>query len=986
MVELRTLGALRLTASDGREIQSVLAQPKRLALLVYLAAARPRGFHRRETLVGVFWPELDQEHARAALRKAIHHLRRSLGAGIVIGHGDEEVGIDPGLLWCDAVAMEAAAERGDATTTLELYAGDLAPGLFATEAPEFERWLSLERERLREVASAAAWVLAEEEERAGSAVAAVRAAERAVALEPLGEGAHRRLILILQRCGDRAGALRHHAAFRERLRLELEVEPSAETEALIARVRAQDAAPAPEPPFTGADRPTPPITPAPEGPAAQAPSPPAAATPTPAHRRRPRAARSAAGVLTAVAALALVAGLLSALKPAAGTDPAGDADLVAVLPFRTSGADPGLAYLREGMLDLLAAILTGEGGPRAADPRRVMAAWDAAVPASGGDLPSGAAHEIAAAVGAGLLLWGEVVGTPEHLVLTAALVEVGGGRERARATASGPADSLTMLVDRLAAALMSLDAGEREHRLAALTGTPLPALRSYLEGQAAYRAGHYEAALGGFGRALELDSTFALAALGLARAAGWVGGTEHARGRGPALAWAARDRLSARDRAAFQARYGPRYPGTSPAVEHLAAIEEALRGSPDAPELWYELGDHLFHFGWLVGRPDSHVRSAAAFRRASELDPRNADAIQHLAQLTAREGDVEALRDAVGRYLLRDSTGGTADFLRWRLAVALGDEPTLRALRARFDSTSTAALRWIAVTSQDEGIAAADARLAVEIRAARLGTRDERLERLLGRHALALNQGRPSEALAATREIADVQTLPREHLRLRVLGALYGDGDRGAAARVVEALEAAAQARGASGPAERRARHEDACVAAQWRAATGDAAAAESLAARLRGGVAAGDTTVAGTRRHVCVLVIEAQLAAAGTRPDAAAALERLDSLMLTGPFTGATDHGTLDYGNLVVARLREAAGDLPGALAAVRRRVYFHGWHPFAATYFREEGRLAERVGKREVAIRAYRRYLELRYDAEPALATDAAWVRAALARLENL
>ena len=51
-----------------------------------------------------------------------------------------------------------------------------------------------------------------------------------------------------------------------------------------------------------------------------------------------------------------------------------DANLVAVLPFRTAGADPSVQYLRQGMVDLMQAKLTGEGGPRAADARSVLAA------------------------------------------------------------------------------------------------------------------------------------------------------------------------------------------------------------------------------------------------------------------------------------------------------------------------------------------------------------------------------------------------------------------------------------------------------------------------------------------------------------------------------------------------------------------------------------------------------------------------------------
>src|SRR5438034_6212007 len=84
MIELSMLGRLSLTGADGREVRGLLGQPRRLALLAYLAAASPQGFHRRDTLLALFWPELDQEHARAALRQALHVVRDELGAGVLL--------------------------------------------------------------------------------------------------------------------------------------------------------------------------------------------------------------------------------------------------------------------------------------------------------------------------------------------------------------------------------------------------------------------------------------------------------------------------------------------------------------------------------------------------------------------------------------------------------------------------------------------------------------------------------------------------------------------------------------------------------------------------------------------------------------------------------------------------------------------------------------------------------------------------------------
>src|SRR5712691_990207 len=113
MIELRMLGRLSLTGADGREVRGLLGQPRRLALLAYLAAASPQGFHRRDTLLALFWPELDQEHARAALRQALHVVRDALGGDAVTSRGDEEIGLDFAQVSCDVQADLLVAPARD---------------------------------------------------------------------------------------------------------------------------------------------------------------------------------------------------------------------------------------------------------------------------------------------------------------------------------------------------------------------------------------------------------------------------------------------------------------------------------------------------------------------------------------------------------------------------------------------------------------------------------------------------------------------------------------------------------------------------------------------------------------------------------------------------------------------------------------------------------------------------------------------------------
>lgn len=239
MLRFRMLGAVDLRDSRGAELRSVLAQPKRLALLTYLAEAPPRSFHSRDTLLGLFWPELDEARARAALSQALYYLRRSLGEGIITNRGQGEIGVDPDRLWCDAVAFERALEEGDAGRALELYRGDFLPGFFLSDAVEWERWLARERARLRRRAAEAAWTLAEEAFSDARPAEAGRWGRRAVALAGLDETYLRRLIALLDRLGDRAGAVRVYEEFASGLRRDHGFDVSPETREMVERVRAR---------------------------------------------------------------------------------------------------------------------------------------------------------------------------------------------------------------------------------------------------------------------------------------------------------------------------------------------------------------------------------------------------------------------------------------------------------------------------------------------------------------------------------------------------------------------------------------------------------------------------------------------------------------------------------------------------------------------------------------------------------------------------
>ena len=238
MYRLQVLGPVELTREDGSVVRSVLSQPKRLALLTYLALARPRGFHRRDHLVTLFWPEKDDSHARGSLSQSLSFLRRSLGDGLVRSRGDDSVAIDPGRVIVDALEFEARIEAGDACGAVERYRGPLLAGFHVPEAPDFDLWVEQERTRLRHLAWKAAREASIHSVEADNLPEAVALARRAVAIHPHNDVSARELMTLLNRIGDRAGALEVFRELSYRLREDLEADPERETLDLEEAIRA----------------------------------------------------------------------------------------------------------------------------------------------------------------------------------------------------------------------------------------------------------------------------------------------------------------------------------------------------------------------------------------------------------------------------------------------------------------------------------------------------------------------------------------------------------------------------------------------------------------------------------------------------------------------------------------------------------------------------------------------------------------------------
>jgi DNA-binding SARP family transcriptional activator/tetratricopeptide (TPR) repeat protein/TolB-like protein len=445
MLQLRTLGQLDLRDShDGRTIGSVLAQPKRLALLVYLVLARPRGCHPRNELLGTFWPDVREERGRHALRQALYQLRQSLGEDVLTVHGASDVGIDPAGLWCDAREFDDLLDRGDTVAGLELYGGHLLVGFAIDDCPDFDDWLERRRGELRQRAVDAALATEGADE--------LRWLRAAAGWAPWDETVLRRLMQALVASGQPGDALQAYATTVARLRDDLEFEPSPETVRLAAAIRS-----APPPPaMLSLDGHTPAAPARPPGVAART----VAAARTIAADRppvsRPRHIIRVAGV-AAAAGFALLLGT-RAPSPDPAAPLATSATRVLVASFERPSGDATAAVVAEMAADWIAQGLTHTG---------MVQVVPGSMLRREGERMRESVAALAAATGSGYIVHGSVYRHDSELVFQVRIARETGELLRGVEYRAPPDEPVVVAVDRLRQRVLGAFATVLDARLAA---------------------------------------------------------------------------------------------------------------------------------------------------------------------------------------------------------------------------------------------------------------------------------------------------------------------------------------------------------------------------------------------------------------------------------------------------------------------------------------------------------------------------------------
>lgn len=236
-LELRLFAGVRAEIVTGSRVESARVEPKRLALLAYLAADVAGHLHTRDSLISIFWPERPEHLARLALRQSLHHLAARLGPDILLREGRQLVGLATDRVSCDVHRFQRALGEGRTRDALEEYRGGFLEGfVLSTQPRPFDEWIQRSRTRFRDAAIAAtAAVAAEEGVASAGAHLALGYVHRALELSPYSEDLLNQAVDLRLRSGDRGGAIDEIGEFSGRLLSELGMAPSRRVERLQAR-------------------------------------------------------------------------------------------------------------------------------------------------------------------------------------------------------------------------------------------------------------------------------------------------------------------------------------------------------------------------------------------------------------------------------------------------------------------------------------------------------------------------------------------------------------------------------------------------------------------------------------------------------------------------------------------------------------------------------------------------------------------------------
>lgn len=456
-----------------------------------------------------------------------------------------------------------------------------------------------------------------------------------------------------------------------------------------------------------------------------------------------------------------------------------DRNLLAIAPFEVLGGAGDLGFWREGLMDLLAANLDGAGAVRTVSPSLVMRRWK-------GRHDPASLTTLGRTTGAAVGLLGRIVGAGRDSVrVTVSLIDIATGRSRGEIQHHDAIERIDRLGDSLAIGVLReigrmQPGGALRRETSRVSG--LPALKAYLQGEQHFRRAEWDSARASYGRAVALDSAFALALARIGRTYSWQRYGADSLARVFALRAGAHNRgLAPRESLLIVADslrsvvYGyqrdPSY--WRHARRLLRTLETAVARYPEDPEVWYALGDARFHFAIGPGLSATETQVLAAFDRAISLDSAYALAYIHAAELGFAAADpVHGVRYARA-FLMLAPTDVSADGTRLGVRLLAPGRGEANLARRTLD-TASADLLYHAYSAIRRATDSSEAAIAIlrrmaEGRPARYGAFDAAFARTRLVHELSY-RGHLREAAS----LAEARRTP-VLADLAMLGAVHPD-------------------------------------------------------------------------------------------------------------------------------------------------------------------------------------------------------------------
>ncbi len=637
-----------------------------------------------------------------------------------------------------------------------------------------------------------------------------------------------------------------------------------------------------------------------------------------------RGLRGAIAAAAAIAVVALGATIVARVRASKATDP----NLLAVAPFDV--LEPDLKLWSEGLVDMLSRNLDGAGALHTVSPTLVIRRWQ-------GRADPAAAAELAQRTGARLAVFGSLVKSGRDSVrVRATIIDAVTGRSLGEVDVRDEPAQMDRLTDSLTLRLLREIGRTRPvgaTRVSALGTTSLGAIKAFLQGEHFYRQSSWDSALAYFDRAITLDSTFALALNRYGFTLGWkhtvvdsVGNAYLIRAARLNHGLAPRESLlivmdglggSIADKGFDERAWSERR-------QLLATIEAARKLYPGDPDVWYDVGEARTHFFLGTTFDATEQEVIDAFDRVIELDSGYSPAYIHPTEALLMLGRVREAKALARAYVaLRPSELGGAQLqLRLMDSATAADAATQRMLDTLNADELGGVYFGIQLWPDAHESALRIARASAAGRHGAFGAGFDSLtwQRILARQLAFRGHAREADSVRQA-AVGD------RFVDFALLSITPATSATAASTRALKSMEPFALSE-----------------MAVWWGAQRDTVRLREMARRAEAMASAGPTDFARSRGRYFKAMASAYEALA--RGDSAAALRQLDAL----PDSVCLACHLL---RLSHAQLLAAAGRDREALRLLTIQPFW--LQPSLTLLALERGRVAERLGEREIASQAY-------------------------------